>query len=102
MIAKAGFSKVSVASFRMTDHCNNMQRLIFMIRQYLSSESYVLGRSANGVFEVERAVREFHLYNPECDVNDDFCVRCCVWKPCAKAWLCILEKKSNYLKKLIF
>ncbi len=72
MIAKAGFSKVSVASFRMTDHCNNMQRLIFMIRQYLSSESYVLGRSANGVFEVERAVREFHLYNPECDVNDEF------------------------------
>ncbi|WP_179057524.1 hypothetical protein [Bartonella apis] len=43
-----------------------------MIRQYLSSESYVMGCSSNGVFEVERAVREFHLYDPECDVNDEF------------------------------
>lgn len=61
----------------MTDHCNNMQRLIFMIRQYLSSESDVMGCSHNGVFEVERAVKEFHLYDPECDVpecdvNDEF------------------------------
>lgn len=72
MIAEGGFWGVSVASFRMTDHCNNMQRLIFMIRQYLSSESDVMECSSNGVFEVERAVREFHLYDPECDVNDEF------------------------------
>ena len=73
----------------MTDHCNNMQRLIFMIRQYLSSESDVMGCLHNGVFEVERAVREFHLYDPECDVPECDVPECDVNDEFWREMLCV-------------
>lgn len=62
---------VSVSGRKMNEHCTDMQRLILMIRQYLSKQNRSIEQPANSVFEVERSLREFRSFDNSCTTPDE-------------------------------
>lgn len=55
----------------MNEHCTNMQGLILMIRQYLSSKNNSIERPVNSVFDVERSLEEFRSRNKSITMDDE-------------------------------
>lgn len=55
----------------MNEHCTNMQGLILMIRQYLSSKNNSMERPINGIFDVEPALQEFRSLNKSITMDDE-------------------------------
>ena len=62
---------VSVSGRKMNEHCTDMQRLILMIRQYLSKQNSSIEEPVNSIFEVERSLREFRSFDNSCTTPDE-------------------------------
>lgn len=55
----------------MNEHCTDMQRLIMMIRQYLSKQNSSIKEPVNSIFEVERSLREYRSFDNTCTIADE-------------------------------
>ena len=55
----------------MNEHCTDMQRLIMMIRQYLSKQNSSIEEPVNSIFEVERSLREYRSFDNTCTIADE-------------------------------
>ena len=63
--------RVSVSGGKMNEHCTDMQRLIMMIRQYLSKQNSSIEEPVNSIFEVERSLREYRSFDNTCTIADE-------------------------------
>ncbi|MBI0162138.1 hypothetical protein H3V17_00525 [Bartonella sp. M0283] len=63
--------RVSVSGGKMNEHCTDMQRLIMMIRQYLSKQNSSIKEPVNSIFEVERSLREYRSFDNTCTIADE-------------------------------
>ena len=63
--------RISVSGKKMNEHCTNMQRLIMMIRQYLSKQNSSIEEPVNSIFEVERSLREYRSFDNTCTIADE-------------------------------
>jgi len=55
----------------MNEHCTDMQRLIMMIRRYLSKQNSSIEEPVNSIFEVERSLREYRSFDNTCTIADE-------------------------------
>ena len=63
--------RVIVSGGKMNEHCTDMQRLIMMIRQYLSKQNSSIEEPVNSIFEVERSLREYRSFDNACTIADE-------------------------------
>lgn len=63
--------RVSVSGGKMNEHCTDMQRLIMMIRRYLSKQNSSIEEPVNSIFEVERSLREYRSFDNTCTIADE-------------------------------